>query len=254
MNRKVGRSLEYILGILRSWEAVDTIAMVKSGEDIYDPYFFLSLDVYYRGEIPDSTTRMETFADAAAFESSKVSKKDRFLLSDTPFRIEYKDLARFDALVKGARASAAALRDSGTYVFHRVVNAQVLEKKSDWIDEARSILADLPDSFWRELRGSMQARMEHYFGDLSAAVVRGDDLFYMISAVGFIQSLCNVLLAVNHEFEPSGRMLADEVNGLHVLPDSFEARFESFLRTGDAVSPDRKRELAELLAKSVIAL
>jgi hypothetical protein len=254
MNRKVERSLDYILETLRTWDSVDTIAMVKSGEDIYDPYFFLSLDVYYRGEIPDAASRIGMFADTAAFESSKINKKDRFLLNDTPFRIEYKDLERFDSLVRGAKGSAAAIRDSGTYVFHRIVNAQVLYQKSKWIDDSREILSDLPDTFWKELRSSMQARMEHYFGDLSAAVVREDDLFYMISAVGFIQSLSNVLFAVNREFEPSGRMLADEVNGLRILPDSFEARFESFLRLGDGISPDRKRELAELLAKSVIAL
>jgi hypothetical protein len=49
-------------------------------------------------------------------------------------------------------------------------------------------------------------------------------------------------------------MVADEVRGLRVLPEAFEARFESFLRSGDGVSPDRKREIAELLAKSVLAL
>ena len=254
MNRKVERSLEYILGVLRTWNSVDTIAMVKSGEDIYDPYFFLSLDVYYRGAIPDVAERTKLFSETAAFESSRITKKDRFLLSDVPFRLEYKDLDRFDALVRGAAQSAAALRDSGTYVFHRIVNAQVLVKKTDWIDEARKILSDLPDAFWQDLRATLQARMEHAFSDLSAAVVRGDELFYLISSSGFIQSLCNVLFAINHEFEPSGRMVGDEVQGLRVLPEAFEARFESFLRNGDGVSPDRKRELAELLAKSVLAL
>ena len=43
---------------------------------------------------------MQTFSNAGAFESSSATSKDRFLVDDTPIRVEYKDIARIDDILK----------------------------------------------------------------------------------------------------------------------------------------------------------
>jgi hypothetical protein len=118
----------------------------------------------------------------------------------------------------------------------------------------RKKLENLPPSFWNLLRYAFQARMEHYLSDLGAAVLRGDELFFLISTAGFVRSTCSVLFAVNRCFEPSPRLLAGQVKGLPVLPDTFEGRFDSILRSGSDLSPAKKREIAELLAKNILNL
>ncbi len=252
MRLKVEEAVRSITAILREWPSVDTVTMLLSGEDVYDAYFFVSLDVYSAGEIPDADERSELFAHTGAFESSSISRKDRFLLDDIPFRIEYKDIARFDFVLSGE--SESGVRDSGTYTFHRLLNSEVLYQRTDWIDRTRRRLAELPDSFWKRVRSSFESRMEHYLGDLSAAVVRDDRLFFVISSAGFIRSVCSTLFAVNKRFEPSARSLARAVLELPVLPEPFEGRFDSFLRDDADLTWERKREIAELIARSILAL
>jgi hypothetical protein len=254
MQARVDDAVQAVVDVVKQWDPVDTIAKVESGEDIYDPYFFVSLDVYYEGELPELAERKRQFATAFAFESLEPSRKDRFLLDEIPFRLEYKQKSRFDEILETADGTDGVLRDSGTYVFYRMKEGEVVYAKSDWLERARQRLEDLPDAFWTHLRNTVQARMEHYLSDLSAAVMRSDQLFYLVSSAGFARSLCGVLFAINQEFEPSGRLMAERVRSLPVLPDSFHGRFESFLRHEADLRPDRKREIAELLAKSVIAL
>lgn len=254
MKRKIEQSIEAIVGVLSSWENVDTIAVIESGEDFYDPYFFISVDCYTRGPIPPSHTRRSLFPGAVAFESLHASRKDRFLLQDIPFRVEYKDQDYFDTLLHAGQAPEGAFRDTGTYMLYRLRHGRVVFHKSDWIDEARKDLDALSDDFWNMLRTAFQARMEHFLGDLHAGIAREDELFYLISSSGFIRTACSVLFVINHRFEPSGRLLAEETRQLSVLPDSFLGRFDSFLRTEPALRPPQKAEVADLLARSIVAL
>ncbi len=255
MNRKVERAVQEIVGRISRWSEVDTITIVESGDDVYDPYFFLSFDVYCTGPIPDETQRREVFADTVAFEALQSNRKDRFLLRDIPFRLEYKDVKRYNEIISAAKANEVVHRDSGTYMFYRLKESRILYQKSDWIDEVRKDLDALNDQFWEGLRAALQARMEHFLGDLHAAVVRQDSLFFLVSAAGFIRSLCSVLFAINHQFEPSARGLHEQVSRLRTLPDPFFGRLESFLRSESAaMTADRKKEIAELMAKSVLAL
>jgi hypothetical protein len=241
--------------VLKRWDGVDTISLVETGsEDIYDPYFFVSLDVYCAGEIPDVEARRDEFPDVVAFESLQLTRKDRFLLDDIPFRLEYKDIERFNHIIQGAQGPGGAFRDSGTYMFYRLKHGHVLFQRSEWLTEVRKDLESFTDEFWSMLREAFQARMEHFLGDLSAAVVREDDLFYLVSSAGFVRSACSVLFAINHRFEPSGRLLYDETRALPILPESFGGRFESLLRSANALSASRRAEVAELLAKSIVAL
>ncbi len=252
-----GRTEEVVASIaerLEAWPSMDTIALVESGTNTNDPYFFVSLDVYYRREIPEEEERRRVFHDAIAFESHFVTRKDRFLLNDIPVRIEYKSIGRFDEIIRTVEGNRGFYRDSGTYMFYRIKNATILKQKSDWLDEARKDLDAFTDDFWETLRALFQARMEHYLGDLHAAVIREDPLFYLVSASGFIRSVASVLFAVNRQFEPAPRSFLDAVPKLPILPDSFDGRFDSFLRTENGLTRNRKLEVARLLAQSLIAI
>lgn len=252
-----GRTEEAVASIaerLDAWPSMDTVTLVESGSDTNDPYFFVSLDAYHRGDIPGEEERRRVFHDAVAFESIYVTRKDRFLLYDIPVRIEYKSIDRFDEIVRAIEGNRGFYRDSGTYMFYRMKHSTILKQKSDWITEVRKDLDAFTDEFWETLRSLFRARMEHYLGDLHAAVIREDPLFYLVSASGFIRSVASVLFAVNRQFEPAPRSFLEVVPKLPILPDSFHGRFDSFLRTENGLTQDRKLEVATLLAQSLIAL
>lgn len=240
---------------LVQWERVDCVVLAYIADtDILDPYFFVSLDVYYRGELPDVEDRMNMFSDVGAFESSSITSKDRFVIEQVPVRLEYKDIGRIDEILQRTRQNLWVSRQTGTYMFYRIEHGRVLQQKSDWIEQARNQLRQVPDQFWRFLSDATQATMEHYLSDLTAAVIRDDRLFYMISCAGFIKSLLSLLFVVNRRFEPSGRKLYEEVWRLPQLPENFKGRFESFLRDSPEFPPSRKQEIAKLLAKSTVLM
>jgi len=240
---------------MSQWDGVDTVTLAETIEsDLYDPYFFLSLDVYYRGSVPDVETRMRVFSDAGAFESSSVTSKDRFLVENVPIRIEYKDMARIDEILARTNENMWVFRQTGTYMFYRLESARVLASKTEWLEQVRTSLRGLPDMFWSRIANSSRATMEHYLSDLIAAVIRDDKLFYLISSAGFMKSFLSLLFVLNRCFEPSGRMLFDKVWELGALPENFKGRFQSFLRDDPEFPPSRKREIAELMAKSVILM
>lgn len=255
MKRKAESAAESVANAVKAWPCVDSVVLGEPiSEDLFDPYFFLSIDVYHTGSVPPVEARMESFSFGVAFESAQSNRKDRFLAGDIPIRIEYKDTQRIDNLVDGREGLLASLRDSGTYVFYRILNSDILHNRSDWFLRIRRRLEEMPRSFWSLLRYSFQARMEHYLSDMGAAVMRADELFFLISLAGFVRSACSVLFAVNQRFEPSFRLLSEQVRKLPVLPESFPGRFESLMRTGSELSPPQKREIAELLAKSILIL
>ena len=251
LKKKIQNVLDQVVGVISQWKGTDTLTLMQNEHDLYDPYFFISFDVYNTGDIPEVAERIEAFSFAGAFET--LNRKDRFLVNELPVRLEYKDIKRFDDIIDNSISSSIPIRDSGTYMFYRVMTAKVMYAHSDWLERARERLSALKDSFWEELRKSAQARMEHYLGDLAAAAMVEDELFFMISASGFITSACGTLLALNHEFEPPPRQLYKHTLELERKPDTFQGLLESFLRHKDT-SFARKREIAELLAKRIIQL
>lgn len=255
MKRKAEQVISQVVERVSEWDAVDTVTVLESGEDYFDPYFFFSLDLYCRGDVPAREVREAAFEDAFAFESLTAGRKDRFVLNDIPIRLEYKDIDRFDSIIEAAVTDGAQPAcDSGTFMFYRLTHARVLKQRSDWLDDVKKRVEHLSESFWEGVRHAAQARMEHFLSDLYAAVVREDDLFFLVSSAGFIKSLCSVLFAINRRFEPSSRLLAEQVTALPVLPEPFAGRFESFLRAEGGLSPDKRYEVGELMARSVLAL
>ncbi len=253
MKNKVRRISTDLADRLSKWEQVDAITILESEEaDLISPYFFISLDVYYKGEIPDIEIRQTVFSDAGAFESSSYGKKDRFFIEDIPVRIEFKNLDRINTILEMKPGDVGAFRASGTYMFYRLLNGKVLVQKNLWLDQIKQKLQQLPDEFWNMLGSTSAATMEHYLIDLQSAVMEQDEYFYLIALGGFMKTLCSLVFTINHAFEPSRRNIAGKLKKLNTLPEHFMGRFESLISRDDEMTPERKADVAELLAKTVI--
>lgn len=255
MKQKVERVSNSVVEQLKSLDSVEAISLhIAAESDVNDPYFFLSLDVYYHGALPEPEQRQLLFEKAGGFETSAYSQKDRFFLEDLPIRIEYKHTSRVEHLLNNLEDNLWAFRQTGTYMFFRLQKGQVLYSRGDWIDTIRAKLEDLPESFWEALRESFYSAAEHYLTDLKSAVVRQDKLFYLISMSGFLKSICSMLFVVNRRFEPSGRKLYEKTLKLPILPENFKGRFYSIVQENPEFPPERKQELADLMTRSVVNL
>ncbi len=254
MTRRIRDKAERVVAVLDSWDEVVAVGLTATGEDLYDPYLTMSFDVYIGAEVRGVSDREGAFGDIGAFESSLLTRKDRFLMDELPVRLEYKRTERFDELIAAALRGECTLRDAGTYAFRRVVDAEVLLSRSGWLESMRGSLKDLPDRFWAQLRSAQQATVEHLFADLSAAAMREDDFYFVASSGSFLTQLCALLFTVNRAFEPSPRTLQSEALRLDEIPDSFPANLESFVRQDQGLSMSQRQELAELMVTSVFSL
>ncbi|MBN2511072.1 MAG: DUF4037 domain-containing protein [Spirochaetales bacterium] len=255
MKRKVERIASEIAARLLSWENVDTVCLAPFSEnDPNDPYFFISLDVYFREKLPDIPERETLFRDAGGLESSVFSMKDRFYIEDLPVRLEYKDMDKIDKVLDNPIDNLANFRQSGTYMFYRIQTGITLEARSSWLSSAQEKLSTIPDTFWKLLAYSWQATLEHYLNDIQAAVLHNDTLFYMLSLSGFIKSLCSMLFVINRTFESSGRFLHDHVLHLSVLPENFSGLFEGLISLDPDFTPARKEEISEHIVRSLLPM
>jgi hypothetical protein len=259
MKHKTKLLVDRLVGTISSWPTIECISLNEAATpDTLDPYFALILDVYYRDRIPSADERLSAYGqDVVAFETSSQTNKDRFLIGDYPIRIEYKDVKKVDELVTIADSRVDQLwliKDSGTYGFYRLVHGDILYQKNSWIQEIRSRLKHLGDPFWIQMREAHQSKMEHFLSDLGAALIQGDNFHYLISSAGFIKNACEVLFCINHRFEPSHRGFYEQVKTLPKLPDEFISRFESFLANDSEMTAERKYNLAQLIARSIISL
>ncbi|MDP3177382.1 MAG: DUF4037 domain-containing protein [Spirochaetaceae bacterium] len=262
MRRKVESLAEDITRVVSAWESVECVTLGQHSEtDTLDPYFALVIDVYFRGDVPSAERRCESLAavigDPGAFESAGVRRpKDRFLIDGLPIRVEYKSVERIDAVANGGSgpARAQALEGHGTYPLFRLLSSRVMFRRSDWIDRVRDGLSSMPDDFWNELEGALAAKMEHLLGDMGAAAMRDDAYFYIVSSAGFAKYATAVLFVLNKRFEPSARAMDEQLHALPILPADFRGRWESFLRSDVGMNRDKKFEIAQLIARSIIAL
>lgn len=255
MIRKVEEISGDISDKLSKVPAVDCILLQESAEkDLSNPYFFISLDVYYRGALPDSSERQTILGNAGAFESSFFSQKDRFFIDDIPVRIEYKHKDRVDHIIQNKEGNIWVFRDTGTYMFYRLKYGKIILNKTSWINGVQAKLNEFSDTFWTALRDSAFSTMEHHVIDISSAVVNNDDLFYITSISGYIKALCSFLYAVNRKFEPSKRHISDHILKLEKLPENFAGRFDSLLREDNDFSRAKRQEVAKLLTKSLLYL
>lgn len=258
MKPKVRELAERLVQAISAWESVEAVCLNEAAAaDTLDPYFALILDVYVSAPVPPASERESSFPPHSVFETSPTGTKDRFLVGELPVRIEYKSVTRIEELTGIALRSGSDLwkiRDSGTYVFYRLVHCKPLFERSDWLRRETARLSTLGDSFWVQMRSFYESTMDHYLADLGASIVREDSFHYLIASANFINSACAALFMQNGEFEPSHRGYLSRIPELTELPDDFAGRFESFLRPDSELSPARKYEIAKLIAVSIVNL
>jgi hypothetical protein len=254
MREKARRAVESLRTVLEGWSETVAVGVHAYGDDLYDPYFSVSLDVYTSGDVRAAAAREPAFGDVGAFESSLFLHKDRFLMDDVPVRVEYKRTDRFDGLVAAALDGICLLRDASTYAFTRVTDADPVVSRGGWFETMRDKLERLPEPFWLELRAVQAASAEHRYADLQAAAMREDTFYYTVTAGRFLVGLCALVFTINRSFEPSPRRVRREVLGLPMLPDSFPANLENFVRRESELSLSQRAELAQLMVTSVLSL
>jgi len=258
MKYKTKVLVERFAGILSGWPGVECVTLNEAAmPDTLDPYFALILDVFFSSPVPGAPQRCEMFGDVAAFESSGLSEKDRFLVGGIPVRLEYKSAAKVEELVSIADSDADSLwliKHSGTYGFYRLASGEIVFSRSGWLDGIRKRLGKLPDAFWEEMRGAAQSKMEHFLSDLGAAAFQGDEFHYLVASAGFIKTACLALFCANRRFEPSHRAYYRQVLELPALPERFPAQLENFFSGGPGASMDRRHGIAKLLARGIMGL
>ena len=259
MKYKTKQLVDRFSPIISQWAAVECISLNEAAlPDTLDPYFALIMDVYYTDQIPGPQERQELYgSDLQAFETSGQGNKDRFLVGDIPVRIEYKCVKMIEDLVTIADTKFDSLwfiKDSGTYTFYRLSKGEIIFSRGNWMADIRQRLTNLADDFWNIMRNAHESKMEHFLGDLGAAVMQKDEFFYLISAAGFIKNACLTLFCVNRCFEPSHRAYYKQVLKLKNLPESFPSYLETFLRSESELTMERKYSLAQLIARAVVKL
>jgi hypothetical protein len=255
LQRKVERIARGLSQTISSWPGTEAIVLGQaSEEEVLDPYFTIALEVYRREPLPTEAQRRRLLGNPPSFDSVTAFSEDRFLSEELPVKIRYQETARFDQLVERIDRRLWVFHDAGTYLLYRVLQGKALFQRSSWLDELRGRLGELPEHFWRTIIDGARPAVAYYLNDLRAAVSRGGSLFYLFSLSHFLSSLCSFLFAVNRTFEPSSRVMEERVKKLALLPDGFAGRFESLLRDDPELPADRKTEVAELLAKSSLAM
>ncbi len=255
MKVKVEKVAERIGGVCSAWGAVEAVCLSElSGDDILDPYFSLSFDIFHAAPLPQVEERRKAFEGAGAFESSLLQTKDRFLLDGLPVRLEYKPLAALELFLDGSQAGRASLLAAGTYPLYRLVHGRVLFDRSGWIASVRSRCTALPSGSWEALRELAAAKMEHSLADLAASALRDDPFFNLESTAGFARHALSLVFVANKSFEPSHRSIESRLRELPILPDDFAGRWESFLRVDLDISKEQRYEIASLIAKSILSL
>ncbi len=255
MKTKVKSVVDEIVDVLKNWNGIRAVILQHFAEkDIYDPNFSITLDVFRDEEVPNREEREKAFPEARYFESSRVRFKDRFMMNDLPVRISYKDCSRVDAVLDAIGTEDWLSMERGTYLFHRIATGTLLWSRDDWMKGVLVKLDTLPDVFWTSWLESCQRHIDHYLGDMTAAALKEDELYFRFSLSGFLKSAGELLFAVNKVFEPGPRDYSATLVLLENLPEGFEANWTNLLRDDGELPADRKGEVATLLAKSLFSL
>jgi hypothetical protein len=255
MKRKVMRIAAALADRLSLVGNVQAILLGEAAEtEVFDPYFTIDIDVYTVGAVPDHSTRRSYFPEIGGFESSPVAAMDRFMVEDLPASIHYRGCSDVDRILLRISELSFVFHEPGTNTLYRLEKSEVLFSRDGWLEETRSALAHVPPHFWLQAGLRSFSLTERALSDLGAAAHRSDNLFFLVSSARFVRCVASFLFAVNRQFEPSDRMLGDRIGSLPILPADLPARLDTFLRPIGEVSVDARREIAELMVKSLMPL
>lgn len=232
---------------------IESAALVLQQDmDIYDPYFLLSFDVYFKGKLPED--RASLFQELEMFESSSAALKDRLLIDNLPVRIYYRKLEETEMLCQALKNNGHYSPREMSFLIHRTQLADVLFDKNGWYGKLLEDLKNPQESFWLQLTEYYSMKMENYLNDLRAASMRQDPFYFHLSLGNFLRNSGAMLMAVNRMTEPSPRNFNSYMKRLTHLPDGFEANYSSLLRTDDELTMERKSEVAALFTRSILGL
>lgn len=246
-------ALDKVTAVLKTWESVNGVAAMDFADDIWDPNFFLSLDVYTTQDIPELADRRAAFGFAGGFQSSQTKLKDRFFVGEIPVRLIYKRCARFDELFAIIANDEYFQWDRGTYQLYRLIHSKILWDPNKWIANKRREFATTGDRFWQALLNEGKSQLENYLNDIGAAAVLNDRMFFTLGLASYFKSLSLCLFSLNRELEPSARFISSQLPQLRYLPDAFSTLMDSLLGMGHD-ELERRHDVAKLLTKRVIAL
>jgi hypothetical protein len=253
MKRKVRRIAGTLAELLSRVEGVQAVLLGEAADiEVFDPYFTIDLDVYTAGPPPSIETRSSIFPGMEAFETSPVAAVDRFLMEELPASVHYIRSADVDRMLLRISEQTWVFHEPGTNPLYRIERGEVLFARDGWLEEARAALAHVPAQFWWQTRQRAFSLAERALSDLGAAAHRSDQLYFLVSGSRLLRCVASFLFAVNRQFEPSDRMLAERIVSLHTLPDGLGGQMDNFIRPIGEVSMDARREIAQHIVRSLL--
>jgi len=256
MIQKIQHLVETLLNGMADPENVECVQRIPyhGGGLPQSPLFCIKLDLFYRSTIPSFPTRLKNLQGLKFVETSLSRAKDRFFLEDVPVRVDYKLQNQVDDEILSLKEADGALRPESTYGLFRLYHGIPVHSKTSWIHEVKTCLETLPDSFWTAQIANLKGRLEHLLADMAAAVFNRDTLYFHLGFAGYLETLAEVLFAINHQFACPPEELRFQMSGLAVLPNGFSAWFENLLRDDAGFDRERKLEIARHLAESILVL
>ena len=181
----------------------------------------------------------------------RYSMVDKVTVEEVPVTLHFQETSGIDAVVRRIINNAWVFHETGTNMFYRVNKGVVLYSRGGWLASVRAARAEFPDAFWRHVCMRSFAAAEKALADLGAAVFRADDFLFELSAARLLLGAAGFLFALNHQFEPSGRVMHERLKSLPLVPEGFIAELETFLQHEDGLSPDARRELADHMVRDL---
>ncbi len=256
MIQKINQLVETLLQALANGPAVECVQRIPyhGGGMPSSPLFCLKLDVFYRGPIPSFPARLAALPELQFLETSLSKEKDRFFLDTVPVHLDYKEVARIDEELAGLGLAASSMRQETTYGLFRLYHGIPVHAKTSWVKDIKARLEELPEEFWSFQRRNLAGRLEHLLSDMSAAIFNRDGLFFQIVLARFLETLAELLFAVNKQFLCPPEELQFQIDGLEELPTGFTGFFDALLREDSGFDRERRAALARHLAEGVLAL
>lgn len=252
MQKKVSTVAADLAARAVAWPGVVAVLLGDAANvETIDPYFSIDLAVCHDRGLPEVLERKTSFGTPQGFEYSHHLMADLFLLQELPVSVYYRPRDRIDALIERAEEGKWVFRDETTHLLYRIQNGKALQDPEGWLARSRERLSRVPDTFWSHLKEGSRVALDRALADVGAAVYRGDHLFYQMSAARFLQSLSSFLFALNRQFEPGYQMLLGRITKLDKLPDEFTGRLDGLIRPDIEITPARRYEICQLIARSL---